>query len=156
MLDIEENSTVLEYINSLTLLCVEDNKTTQLLYESILEDRVGQLIFANDGEEGYEKFLENKIDIVLSDYDMPVLNGLGLISKIKKINPDIPIILGTAVEKIDVVVEALRLGVSNFLKKPIVAKELMNVLMKATKSLIANEYIEKQRVKKINRSYKIP
>jgi len=148
--DGEEHDTVLEYINSLTLLCVEDDKTTRLLYESILEDIVGKLIFANDGEDGYKKFIENKIDIVLSDYDMPVLNGLGLIAKIKEINSDVPTILGTAVESIDVVVEALRLGVGNFLKKPIQANELLSILKKASKSLIASEYIEKQRIEKLN------
>jgi len=146
----EEHSAVFEYINSLTLLCVEDNKTTQLLYESILEDIVGELIFANNGADGYEKFLTNKIDIVLSDYDMPVLNGLGLIEKIREKNKDIPIILGSAVESIDVVVDALRLGVSNFLKKPIQADELLDILNKASKSLIANEYIESKRVEQLH------
>ena len=147
--DLEKHDAILEYTNSLTLLCVEDDKTTRLLYESILENIVGRLIFANNGEEGYKEFLENKIDIVLSDYDMPVLNGLELIAKIRAKNRDIPIILGTAVEKIDVVVEALRQGVSYFLKKPIVADELLSILMKASKSLIANEYIENQRVEKL-------
>lgn len=147
---LEVDSPVFDYINSLTLLCVEDNKTTQLLYESILEDVVGELIFANNGEEGYEKFVSNeKIDIVLSDYEMPILNGLELIEKIRKKNQDIPIILGSAVEDIDVVVDALRLGVSNFLKKPIQADELLEILKKASKSLIANEYIESQRVEKL-------
>jgi len=147
--DLEEQSTVLEYIHTLTLLCVEDNMTTQLLYESMLEDVVGKLIFADNGEDGYQKFLEHKIDIVLSDYDMPILNGLELIIKIREMDSKIPIILGTAVENIDVVVEALRQGVNNFLKKPIILDELLNTLMKASQSLMADEFIENIRVEKI-------
>jgi len=147
--DIEEHKVVLEYIKSLTILCVEDNKTTQILYQSILEDVVGELIFADDGKDGYEKFTQNRVDIILSDYSMPVLNGLELIAKIRAKNQDIPIILGTAVEDINVVVEALRLGVNNFLRKPIMAYELLQILKTAAKFLIANEYIEKKRVEKL-------
>jgi len=147
--DFENNDTVFEYIKTLTLLCVEDNKTTQLLYESILEDIVGELIFADNGEDGYIKFSENKIDILLSDYDMPILNGLELSQKVREENTEIPIILGTAVENMDVVVEALRLGVNNFIKKPIIANELLNILVKASKTLLANEYIEAKRVEKL-------
>jgi CheY-like chemotaxis protein len=92
-MNLDEKDTVLEYIRSLKLLCVEDNKTTQILYESILEDVVGELIFADDGEDGYQKFLANSVDIILSDYDMPIVNGLELIVKIRKMNSHIPIIL---------------------------------------------------------------
>ena len=151
MSEIKEHDAVLEYINSLTLLCVEDDRTTRFLYDSMLEDIVGKLIFANNGEEGFAKFLEHQdeIDIVLSDYDMPIYNGLELTKKIRDIDQNIPIILGTAVENVDVVVEALRLGISNFLKKPIQADVLLEILRKASKSLIANEYIEAKRVEKL-------
>ena len=46
MKKMKENNQELEHLKSLTLLCVEDNKTTQILYESALEDTVKEIIFA--------------------------------------------------------------------------------------------------------------
>ena len=56
------DNSVLEYLKSLTLLCVEDNKTTQLIYNSIFEDLVKNIVYANNGEEGYQKFSNEDID----------------------------------------------------------------------------------------------
>ena len=64
-------------------------------------------------------FIDEDIDIIISDYDMPILNGLDMIDKIRKINKDIPIVLVTAIQEIDVTVKALQLNVNNFLKKQI-------------------------------------
>lgn len=144
----EENS-ALEYLKSLTLLCVEDNKTTQIIYDSIFEDLVKDIIFADDGADGYQKFIDNSVDIIISDYDMPVMNGLEMIEKIKGVDKDIPIILITALEDINIVLEALHLGINSFVKKPIVNEKVVQSVEKAAKLLIANKFLEEQRNKKI-------
>lgn len=140
---------VLDYLKSLTLLCVEDNKTTQLLYDSIFEDLVKKIIFANNGEDGYQKFYDEDINIIIADYDMPVLNGIDMIKKIRNVDKDIPIILVSAIQEIDVIVQALQLNVNNFIKKPIVATEVMQAIENVSKLLIANNYIKEQREKRI-------
>lgn len=143
------DSSVLEYLKSLTLLCVEDNKTTQLIYDSIFEDIVNEIIFADNGEDGYQKFIDNNIDLIISDYDMPILNGIDMIEKIRKINKDIPIILVTAIQEIDVTVKALQLNVNNFLAKPIKSDEVMKAIENVSKILIAENYLKEQREQKI-------
>ncbi len=143
------DASVLEYLKSLTLLCVEDNKTTQLIYNSIFEDLVEEIVFAYDGEDGYKNFVDKKIDFIISDYDMPVLNGLDMIEKIRKVDKNIPIILVTAIQEIDVIVKALQLNVNNFLKKPIKSDEVMKAIEKALKILIADNYLKEQREKRI-------
>lgn len=143
------DSSVLDYLKSLTLLCVEDNKTTQLLYDAIFEDLVKKIIFANNGEDGYQKFYNEDINIIIADYDMPVLNGIDMIKKIRNVNKDIPIILVSAIQDIDVIVQALQLNVNNFIKKPIVATEVMQAIENVSKLLIANNYIKEQREKRI-------
>ncbi len=140
---------VLDYLKSLTLLCVEDNKTTQLLYDSIFEDLVKKIIFANNGEDGYQKFYDEDINIIIADYDMPILNGIDMIKKIRNVDKDIPIILVSAIQEIDVIVQALQLNVNNFIKKPIVATEVMQAIENVSKLLIANNYIKEQREKRI-------
>lgn len=139
----------LSYAKSLTLLCVEDNISTQLIYGAIFEDFIQKIIFADNGEDGYQKFLDNEIDIIISDYDMPKLNGLEMIAKVRKKNQEIPIILVTAIEDIDVIVRALQLNVNNFIKKPIQSKEVLDAVANVSKLLIANKYLEEQRNKKL-------
>ncbi|MDF1875073.1 response regulator [Sulfurimonas sp. SAG-AH-194-I05] len=143
------NLSTLEHLKKLTILCVEDNKTTQILYDSILEDVVAEIIVAYDGQEGYDKYRENDIDIIISDYDMPVLNGLGMIKKIREYDKDIPIILVTAIDDTHVIIEALQLGVNNFVKKPIQPKEILDAIDKDAKILLANAYLKAQQKKKL-------
>jgi len=111
------NTSALDYLRSLTLLCVEDNETTQLIYTYIFQDIVKEIIFANNGKDGLEKFALYDIDIVLSDYNMPLLNGIEMIKHIREIDAKVPIVLVTAIQEVDVIIEALQLGVTNFLKK---------------------------------------
>ena len=146
---LQKDTQVLEYLKSLTLLCVEDNKTTQLLYEAIFEDLVDNILFADDGEEGYEIFINENVDIIITDYDMPVMDGLKMTEQIRELNKDIPIILVSAIEDITVITEALRLNVSNFIKKPIINNEVIKIVTKTSKILIANHYLEQQRKKKL-------
>ncbi len=138
-----------EYIKSLTLLCVEDNGTTQVFYKSIFENKIDNLICAYDGKDGYEKYLNNKIDIIISDYFMPRLNGLEMIKKIRENDEKIPIILVSDIEDINVIIQALHLNVNNFLKKPLIPDEILQSIENASKILIADKYIEEHKNKRI-------
>ena len=138
------------YMLSLTLLCVEDNKTTQVLYKSALEDKVKKLIFADNGLEGFQKFSENKIDIIISDYSMPVLNGIEMIKKIRSVDKNIPIILISAIDEIAVVVESLKLGVNNFVSKPIVVDEMYEAINNASKLLLGTRYLTAKKDKELD------
>lgn len=144
------NISVLDYLHSLTLLCVEDNKTTQLIYSSIFKSITKKIIFTNNGKDGFEIFKREKIDIIITDYEMPNLNGIEMIKLIREINKDVPIILVSAVQEIDIIVEALTLNVNNFLKKPIIITEVIQAVEKVSKLLIADNYLREQREKKLN------
>lgn len=150
---LEHNTTTEEYLQGLSVLCVEDNKTTQILYDSLLEDLVGEIVVAYNGNEGYEKFQNNKIDIIISDYDMPECNGLDMIRKIRKMNENIPIIFVSAIEEIDIFIDALALDVNSFARKPIINDDIIKALRNATKLLIANEVLKEQKEKELYRKY---
>ena len=145
MRSVEQDKVILEHISTLSILCVEDNKTTQLIYSSIFKDIVKELVFADNVNDGYQKFLDGRIDIVISDYNMPNLNGLEMIEKIRETDKDVPIILVTAIDDVDIVVNALHFGVNSFVKKPLKEIELIEVVKKASKLLIANNYLEEKR-----------
>ena len=139
----------LDCLKTLTLLCVDDNKTTLLLYESFFEDLVKKIICIDNAIDGYEEYLDHKIDIIITDYYMPDLNGLEMVEKIRKLDTKIPIILASSIEDIQVVARALELGVNSFVQKPIKKIELEKRLANSAKILIANEYIQSQKDKRL-------
>jgi CheY-like chemotaxis protein len=145
--DIDDN--VIENMKSLTLLCVEDDISTQLLYKTIFKEFVNKILFAKDGEDGYEKYLTNQVDIIISNYNMPKLNGLDMIKRIRKSNKEIPIILAISTSEVDIIVEALQLNVNNFIKKPIKAHEIINTLVSVLKIIIADKYLQDQKNSKL-------
>jgi len=147
---LNSDSNVKDCLKSLTLLCVEDNLTTQFLYKKIFYGVFKAIIFAGDGKEGYEQYLNNDIDIIISDYLMPNLNGIEMIEKIREFDTNIPIILVSSIEDLDVIVRALKLNVNNFIKKPIIAGEVMKAVENSSKLLIANKYLEEQKNKQLN------
>jgi len=145
--DVEES--VIEYLKNLTILCIDDNETTNILYEVMLKDVVKKIIFARDGIDGFEKFCDNHIDIIITDYQMPNMDGIEFTKKVREKNKDIPIILVSEIEDVDVIIEALAMNVTNFIRKPIINSKVIELLIKTVKILMANEYIEDQKNKKM-------
>ena len=140
---------VLSHIKTLTVLCVDDSKTTLIIYESILKDIVKDIVFANDGADGLQKFLNNDIDIIVTDYEMPILNGLEMSEKIRGLNRDTPIHLVSAVQNMDIIVRALNQHITSFIKKPIIPNELLSTIANSAKILIANKFLEEERESKL-------
>jgi len=150
MQELEELDTqTLEFLSTLKVLCVEDHKTTRLMYELLLDDIVSEVVLAEDGIDGFEKFTQESVDIIITDYDMPNMNGMDLIKKVREVNRNIPIILVSAIEKTDIIVEALNLSVNNFLKKPIDKESVVNALGLVSKFLMADIYIREQQKKEL-------
>ena len=149
-IDLERQNQTLEYLKSLTLLCVEDNEDVRVSYKVIFEGLVEKLIFAVDGEDGCKKFINEEIDFIITDYRMPNLNGLEMIKEIRSVNKDIPIILVTAIDDKEIIINALKLHVNNFIQKPVEYDQLLEVLLDSSKLLIANNFLKEQRDKKLN------
>jgi len=140
---------VLEYLKNLTILCIDDSQTTTMLYDIILKHIVKEVVFAVDGKHGYEVFQEKHVDIIITDYHMPNVNGLELTKKIREESNDIPIILVSEIEDTDVIIQALQMRITNFIRKPITEHKVLELLSQTAKILMANEYIEEQKNKKI-------
>ena len=147
----QNDNLALDHLKSLTLLCVEDNKTTQILYDSLLEDIFKEIVFAYDGIEGIQKFNDNHIDIIMSDFEMPKANGLEMIEEIRKVDKEIPIILISAIEDVEVFKSSLHLGVDNFVSKPFDNKEIIYALKKASQFIQDQKYIKEQKQKELTK-----
>lgn len=80
----------------LRLLYVEDNLSTQKIMLEMLENFFETIDVASDGLEGYEKAMINRYDLIITDINMPVMSGLEMIEKIKKVHKNINCLIFSA------------------------------------------------------------
>lgn len=85
-------------LSNLSILYVEDESVTRMAVTRVLQKRVGSIYPAKDGKEGLSMFLEHRPDMVLTDLQMPVMDGWEMISEIRKVAPSVPIIVISAYE----------------------------------------------------------
>ncbi len=119
----------IDFLKKLNILFVEDEPTSRDLLINILADLFNNFIVAQNGQEGLEKFQEfskdGTIDIIISDIDMPILDGLSMIEKIREINQDIPVIFTTGKDDSQSILKAVSLGINHYITKPVNTKDLL-------------------------------
>jgi len=117
----------------LSVLFVEDHDEVRDSTVEILENYFKIVDTARDGEEGLEKYLDffkktdSYYDILITDIEMPVLNGVSLVKEIKKINESQQIIVLSAHDESHYLLELINIGIFQFITKPID----INTLLKA-------------------------
>ncbi len=122
-----------EALSNLTILYAEDDVDTANLTTMVLEDYVGRLLVAKNGQEALNLFRLHKVDLVLTDILMPKMNGIELIDNIRSssIHPDVPVVITTAHTETKYLLDAIRLRVDGYILKPINIEELLQAIHKA-------------------------
>jgi two-component system chemotaxis response regulator CheY len=106
---------------SMTVLVVDDQQTMRSLVRSGLQELgFREIKEASDGEAGLRAMLTTKVHLVISDYNMPKLDGLGLLRAIRGHEPirQTPYIMLTGRADKELVQRAVQFGVNNYLVKP--------------------------------------
>lgn len=120
------------------VLIVDDEMITIKMLKNIIDWKsLGLEImgYANDGVEAYNIIVEEKPDIILSDIRMTTMNGLELVKKVRLFHKDIKIILMSAYANFEYVKEAMQLGCSDYILKPIDENELEQTLRKIVEEI---------------------
>ena len=108
------------------ILICEDEEIMLTALEFRLRRQGFEVILAQDGRQAIEKVQSENPDMIVADIMMPFVNGLELIQHIRnEMNSDVPIIVMSAIEQDDVVLEAFRLGAKDFIAKPFKPNELI-------------------------------
>ena len=122
----ERINKILEYSKNMNLLYVEDNAENRESTSNILSIIFANIIIAVDGQDGLNKFKENNIDLIITDINMPNLNGIEMIKEIKKIDRNCDFIFLSANDDRKILLECIPLQPNGFLVKPIDFEELIS------------------------------
>lgn len=149
----------------LKILLVEDTPAMRDILKSVLQALdVGTVITKESGESAFEEFCDNHFDIIITDWKMADLDGIGLTKKIRKSkqspNRKIPIILTSGYHNKDWIHLARDAGVTELLLKPFAASDLAKriayVLNKPRPFIEKNDYIGPDRRRRNDPAYKGP
>ncbi|RLK02174.1 response regulator [Tenacibaculum discolor] len=129
------------------ILIVDDNFEMRAYLKRILSNYT--CFEAENGEEALDFLSKEKIDFIITDYMMPVMNGLALIEKIKAKKINVPILMLTARTDAKSKLEVLRLGIDDYLNKPFEKDELLIRIQNAlNNSINRTTYIKENTIKK--------
>jgi CheY-like chemotaxis protein len=114
-----------------TILIVEDEEAIQFFFEKALKKTQANLFFVRDGYEAIDMIQKNtEIDLVLMDIRLPRMDGIEATTKIRQLNPELPIIVQTANALPSVYESAIQSGCNEFITKPIRIDALLSILKK--------------------------
>jgi len=118
-------------MEKLKILIVEDDRTTQKLYERFLSEEVFDRTFAKTGGEALELFHTVQPDLILLDLMLPEVSGYNVLKQIREDYQDkqIPIIISTSLISKEDIVSCAKFGIQGYLTKPIIWKEVSRKIL---------------------------
>jgi DNA-binding NtrC family response regulator len=134
------------------ILVIEDEAAIRRVLVKILSEESDkyQLDEAEDGLIGIEKIKNDDYDLVLCDIKMPKMDGIEVLEAIKKIKPEIPIVMISGHGDLDTAVNTMRLGAFDYISKPPDLNRLLNTVRNALdrKELVVENKLLKKKVSK--------
>ena len=127
-----------EVLKTISVLYVEDENDVREFTSKLLTSLLRKVYVAQDGQEGLKIFEENKddIDLIISDINMPKMDGLSMCEAIKKINHEIPLVITSAHNDTNFLRRSIEIGVTTYAMKPIDLYQLMESIIKAMEPII--------------------
>ena len=134
------------------ILIIEDEASIRRVLTKILseENDTYQVEDAEDGLAGFEKIKSNDYDLVLCDIKMPKMDGVEVLQAVKKIKPEIPIVMISGHGDMETAIQTMRLGAFDYISKPPDLNRLLNTVRNALdkKQLVVENKILKKIVSK--------
>ena len=122
-----------EIIENISVLYVEDEKDVREFTSKLLGSLVKKVYSAENGLDGLEQFKKNidEIDLIVTDINMPKMDGLEMCALIKELKSDVPIVITSAHNDPSFLKKAINVGVSTYAMKPIDLYQLVDSMIKA-------------------------
>ena len=113
------------------VLVVDDSTTMRRIICNTLNTALHtpEILEAGDGEEGLKLFKGNQdVDIILTDWNMPKMNGLAFLEKVREINTEVPVVMITTEAEKQNIVTAIKAGANTYVVKPFTPEVLQEKL----------------------------
>jgi len=117
-------------MKDINILWVDDEIDLLKIHILFLEEKGHKVFTSNNGLEAVEMVKKQNFDLIFLDENMPGMNGLEALSKIKEINPNIPIVMVTKNEEEDIMDEAIGSKIADYLIKPVNPKQILLAIKK--------------------------
>lgn len=112
------------------ILICDDQSNIRESYKLILEEEY-DLVFATNGEDVLAYLKENSPDLLIMDIKMPRMDGLATLKELKKIRPDLPVLIVTGYHAIDTATASLKAGAFAYIVKPFEPEQITSAVQKA-------------------------
>jgi DNA-binding NtrC family response regulator len=113
------------------ILVVDDDTDMREMVQDLLSSRGFEVATAPTAEAALEAVRDRDFDAVLTDLQMPGMDGLGLLGAVRELHPDLPVVLMTSFGSIQTAVEAMRSGAHDYVTKPFEGESLLLTLERA-------------------------
>ncbi len=134
------------------ILVVDDDADMRELVFDMLKDRGHQVTTAGSGAEALKTLAEEDYAVVLTDLRMKGMQGLELLAEIKRIHPDINVVLMTAFGSVETAVDAMKHGACDYLTKPVKKEELVRVIERVVREASLRREVSRLR-KEVHKEY---
>lgn len=141
-------------MSNMHLLLVDDEEQFLSTTRKLLEKRGVDTLTCTNGFDALDILGKRRIDVVVLDIKMPGIDGLDVLSKVKRDHPDVEVILLTGHASVESAIEGLKLGAFDYLTKPARVSEIIAKVEEAYERKLAKE--ERSRKTKINNIIRHP
>ena len=135
-----------------TALYIEDEVDVLQNISELLSHFFNTFHIASDAETGYEIFMEHPVDVLLVDIELPGMNGIELIKKIRKEHKDLPIVVISAYTKTDYLLESIELKLDKYIVKPLTSRKIKQLLETLDSDFSNDAYLKLSESVTIDRS----
>jgi len=125
----------------LRILVVDDDRVALALRKALLESDGHEVVTASDGKEGLSRIEaeEGNMDLVFSDINMPVMDGIEMLRRLRDRWPEIPVIIISGESQPEIRKKAMEIGANDFLLKPVLFKALRRSISRVMESWRKNK-----------------
>jgi two-component system response regulator FlrC len=121
------------------VLLVENDSNDQSTISEILVESGHHVSIAGDGPSVLEKIVRDHYDLVITELNLPQMNGIDLLKRIKEVNESIPVILISANARVKEAVEAMKLGAYDFILKPLTVEIIEIIVSRISNNLTVTD-----------------